>query len=347
MGRGRRVGMHLLTAFALLAVPASRAQTADAVAQAGTGEAFNFSIQVQIAPPQSSNSFYMTGVAGPLGARPVTGKPLAAEIVTERHQVLQGEEVTRSTTSVIYRDGEGRIRRESQLLVPGLPADVAHFSYITIVDQQRGCGWYLDPQEKVAQRYELNGSGPSYVARVSVRGSGSEALREPSGVADDASHLQRSGPGQAIAMKPVAAGAAQGGVHGVASAPEMRINQPFLAAPHPVRIENLGEELILGVRAHGTRIITTVPAGQIGNDHAIDIVSEQWYAPELDLVMRGMHRDPWGGEIDTRVTKLTPGDQPASLFQVPHSYKIVDSARDPEHRVLDVRSGHAPGTPPW
>jgi len=353
--RGAAVALLAVAAFA--AVPAGKAQDA---APSSTGETVSLSIEIQIAPPSSSNAFFMSGIAGPLGARPVTGKPLAAEIVTRHKHAGQGGEVSRSTTSEIYRDAEGRIRRESQLSVPGLPPDAAPFSYITIVDQQKGCGWYLDPQELVAHRYALNGAGLAYMAQVSVRGSRGELLPQPgeatadapAGAAEGGTHpALRATSSMPIAMMPAAAGeahpSASPGAHGGAGVPEMRINQPFLAAPHPVRIENLGEELILGVRAHGTRIVTTVPAGELGNDKPIDIVSEQWYAPELQLVMRSMHSDPWGGEIDTNVTKLTQGDQPESRFQVPDSYKIVDSANDPEHRVLDVRTGHAPGMHPW
>ena len=95
----------------------------------------------------------MIGVAGPLGAKSVPGNPISAEFVTEHHQnFTDGNSISRSTTSVIFRDAAGRIRRESQLSVPGLPASVAVASFITIVDHSLGYGWVLDPQEMVAHR---------------------------------------------------------------------------------------------------------------------------------------------------------------------------------------------------
>ena len=100
--------------------------------------------------------------------------------------------------------------------------------------------------------------------------------------------------------------------------------------------------MILGFRAHGTRVITTLPAGQIGNDRPIDIVSEQWFSPDLELVMRSMHRDPWAGEITITVTKVSRGDQPISLFEVPSAYKVVDDASE-----ADGRGGRFPGRAPW
>jgi hypothetical protein len=315
----------------------------------------------------------MIGVAGPLGAQSVAGKPISAEFVTEHHQSFtDGNSISRSTTSVIFRDDAGRIRRESQLSVPGLPASVAAATFITIVDHGLGYGWVLDPQEMVAHRYELNGAGPSYVARLSAQGSGSGLLSPDSKPAGDAApanapdtsrwRLHTLGhrltpPSDSDAVPAAMSSAAAPGQlgsntlpaeeSGFASAPAMRIDQPFLAAPNPVRTENLGEQLILGFRTHGTRVITTLPPGEIGNDRPIDIVSEQWFSPDLELVMRSVHRDPWGGDFTTTVTKISRSDQPAWLFQVPSQYKIIDSTDEAEHHVLDSRGGHAPGGSSW
>jgi hypothetical protein len=210
----------------------------------------------------------------------------------------------------------------------------------------------------VAHRYELNGAGPSYVARLSAQGSGSRLLspdakpdrNAAAANAADSSHWQphvfaprRIRPTQDSASAPGAMSSASSQLgsgfqpveSGFASAPAMRIDQPFLAAPNPVRTENLGEETILGYRSHGTRVITTLPAGEIGNDRPIDIVSEQWFSPDLELVMRSLHRDPWGGEFTTTVTKVSRGEPSAALFQVPDQYKVIDAATEGEHHVLD------------
>ncbi len=295
-------------------------------------------ITVQIAPPPISISSAIPGLSSPLGAQAAVGKPIYAEFITEHHQSFtDGNRISRSTFSRIYRDNQGRIRRESQLSLPGLPAGTAA-TFITIVDHQLGYGFVLDPQEMIAHRYELNAASPSYVARFNARGTGS-ALQQPTTTAADfASSASTSSQWHPHAFSahvhPAGADDAD-----FASAPTMRINQPFLAAPNPVRTENLGEQLILGFRAHGTRVITTLPAGQIGNDRPIDIVSEQWFSPDLELVMRSLHRDPWAGEFTTTVTQVSRGDQPATLFEVPKPYKIIDAASEDEHHVLD---GHGP-----
>ena len=350
-------------------------------AQAAATPAANNSaspITVQIAPPPISISSAILGVSSPLGAQAVPGKPMFAECVTEHHQSFtDGNRISRSTTSSIYRDAQGRIRRESQLSLPGMPAGVSASVFITIVDHQLGFGYVLDPQEMVAHRYELNSAGPSYIARLIAQANGSVLLSpdpkssavgaansaSPSAAAGESSHWRlhpfsahRDRPSSDSKGSPTAASASNSSSlasgflpadPGSAGAPNMRIDQPFLAAPNPVRTENLGEQIILGFRARGTRVITTLPAGQIGNDRPINIVSEQWFSPELELVMRSTHHDPWAGEFTTTVTRVSRGDQPASLFEVPIPYKIIDAATEGEHHVLDGHGGHTPGPAPW
>jgi len=335
-------------------------------------------ITVQIAPPPISISSAFLGVSSPLGAQPAPGKPMFAQFVTEHHQSFtDGNQISRATRSTIYRDTQGRIRRESQLSVPGLPAGVAAASFITIVDRKAGYGYVLDPQEMVAHRYELNGPAPAYIARLSAQGSGNalwaSSTTPPAGTtsttpaptASSESHWRLHGFVRHIhpspSNDPPAASAAtpSGGPSNhvnsgflpedaaFASAPTMRIDQPLLAAPNPVRTENLGEQMILGFRTTGTRVITTLPAGQIGNDRSIDIVSEQWFSPELEVVMRSLHRDPWAGEFTTTVTSISRGDQPSALFEIPDRYKVIDAAAEREHHVLDSHGNHAPGPAPW
>ena len=296
------------------------------LAQAATTPAANNSappITVQIAPPPISISSAILGVSSPLGAQAVPGKPMFAECVTEHHQSFtDGNRISRSTTSNIYRDAQGRIRRESQLSLPGMPTGTSASVFITIVDHQLGFGYVLDPQEMIAHRYELNGAGPSYIARLIAQANGSMLLSpkpkppaagaanspSPSAAAAEPSHWRlhpfssrHDRPSSDTTGAPASASASNSSSlgsgflpadSGSAGAPTMRIDQPFLAAPNLVRTENLGEQIILGFRARGTRVITTLPAGQIGNDRPIDIVSEQWFSPELELVMRSMHHDP-------------------------------------------------------
>lgn len=81
--------------------------------------------------------------------------------------------------------------------------------------------------------------------------------------------------------------------------------------------EDLGFQIINGISAQGTRTTTTIPAGQIGNDRPINVVSERWFSPDLQILIRSSNKDPRFGETtyDLTVVSQTPPDP--SLFQIP------------------------------
>jgi hypothetical protein len=96
--------------------------------------------------------------------------------------------------------------------------------------------------------------------------------------------------------------------------------------------ESLGKQMIEGVEAEGTRLTLTIPTGQIGNDRPIDIVSERWYSPALQMVVRSKHTDPRLGETVYRLANINRDDPPRALFEVPADYKL--KSNDP-HRGPD------------
>lgn len=87
------------------------------------------------------------------------------------------------------------------------------------------------------------------------------------------------------------------------------------------KIEMLGKQVIEGLEAEGTRSVITIPAGQIGNDRALEIVSEQWYAPALQEIILSKHRDPRLGENIYRLTNINRAEPAASQFQPPADFK--------------------------
>ncbi|HEX8459025.1 MAG TPA: energy transducer TonB [Pyrinomonadaceae bacterium] len=86
--------------------------------------------------------------------------------------------------------------------------------------------------------------------------------------------------------------------------------------------ESLGKQLIEGVEAEGTRTTLTFPAGMIGNERAISIVSERWYAPELQTVVLSKHSDPRFGETTFRLTNINRAEPARTLFEVPSDYTV-------------------------
>jgi hypothetical protein len=91
------------------------------------------------------------------------------------------------------------------------------------------------------------------------------------------------------------------------------------------KTESLGKQTIEGVEAEGTRNVTTIPAGEIGNDRPIEIVFERWYSPELQTVVMTRHSDPRFGETTYRLTNISREEPARSLFEVPAGYTIKEA----------------------
>jgi hypothetical protein len=86
--------------------------------------------------------------------------------------------------------------------------------------------------------------------------------------------------------------------------------------------QDLGTQTIEGVVATGTRITRTIPAGQIGNDKPIQIVTERWFSNDLQVVVKSTHTDPRWGTSTYQLTNINRSEPAASLFQVPADYTV-------------------------
>ena len=98
----------------------------------------------------------------------------------------------------------------------------------------------------------------------------------------------------------------------------------FANSPDPVQTESLGKQMIEGVEAEGTRSTITIPAGRIGNDRPLKIVSERWYSPELQIVVLSKHIDPFSGENVYRLTAIKREEPSPTLFEVPADYRVIE-----------------------
>ncbi len=94
--------------------------------------------------------------------------------------------------------------------------------------------------------------------------------------------------------------------------------------------------MVEGVEAEGTRTVITIPAGQIGNERAIEIISERWYSDELAAVIMSRELDPRSGETRYRLTNLSRAEPPRALFEVPSDYTIEDGGSHPGHFQMFV-----------
>ena len=229
---------------------------------------------------------------------PITDAPYAAEIVTDVVQTLaDGNRIEHHSTSSVARDGQGRVRREQQLAAIGPITPKGNGRIVTIMNPVEGVHYSLDEERKVAMKSPMPTlhAAPGAVARTQV-------------------FVARGGAVEA-------AGAAEAG----ARARVFTTDVDTLAtrrAPDQGKAESLGTSTIDGVQAEGTRTVVTIPAGTIGNQAPIEIVSERWFAPELGVVVQSRRSDPRFGETTYRLQNIVRGEPSPELFQVPSDYTV-------------------------
>lgn len=280
-------------------------------------------------PPPDSNFVFIASES--FGGKVVKGAPYSGEAVTETIQTLSdGNRIINRMTSSVYRDSEGRTRREQSLKGLGIfGAGEDPLQTIFINDPVAGVTFTLDSRSHIAHK-----SVPFTFAFTKKL--------------DKAGAVTSSGvEGQQFEFK-VERGTMSGG--SVLMTAPMQVPAPGVKMPHPdldqLRAEaggagtfvfktkqgpnanevkeELGKQNIEGVEADGTRTTVTIPAGEIGNERAIEIVSERWYSPELQLVVMTRHSDPRFGETTYKLTNINRSEPAKSLFEVPSDYTIKE-----------------------
>ena len=99
----------------------------------------------------------------------------------------------------------------------------------------------------------------------------------------------------------------------------MQVNEPV--------VEQLGTQFMEGVTVEGVRTTVTIPAGQIGNEQPIHIVSERWTSPDLKVLVMSRQSDPRFGETTYRLTNLSRVDPAPELFEIPADFTVIDAEK--------------------
>ena len=85
---------------------------------------------------------------------------------------------------------------------------------------------------------------------------------------------------------------------------------------------SLGTKAFDGVKAEGKQTTWTIPAGQVGNRAPINVTSETWYAPDLQVTVYTRYNDPRTGESIYRLAAIKRAEPSSDLFKVPADYKV-------------------------
>ena len=108
----------------------------------------------------------LLGFAGMHGGKVVTGAPFSAVAVSETKQTLaDGSHITRKTQTNLFRDSQGRFRREASLPAIGpLATSGQPKSFVMINDSVAKESFVLHPDTKIAEKMVKpsgKGNGPS------------------------------------------------------------------------------------------------------------------------------------------------------------------------------------------
>ncbi|MBV8846384.1 MAG: hypothetical protein JO307_26560 [Bryobacterales bacterium] len=259
-------------------------------------------ITIHMNAPSGASAGVRTGVSGsvqfvgaqPIGGEAVKGAPYSAEAVTETTQTLaDGNRIATSRSSMQYRDGLGRERREESFPQPP-GAHGALPQMVIIHDPVANTNFTLFPQTRTATKMPGPTIRPGQAVQfVQTR---------------DASGQPTQGPAVNTGGLAISGGMILNGQDG-------RVT---------IKTEDLGSQMVEGVLAKGTRTTHIIPSGQIGNQQEIDTVDERWYSPELQINLVTRHRDPRTGETINRLRDIVRAEPDPALFQIPADYQVTE-----------------------
>jgi hypothetical protein len=250
-------------------------------------------------PPHGDAAFAGGGMPfgheGPLGfvefeggmrGEVVKASPFSAQTSVETTQTLaDGNVISRKVTGAVYRDSQGRTRREESLPAIGpfaVSGNAPHAAFIN--DPVAGAHYVLEEDHKVARKFT------------------------PLDKAD----VTRDHP---------------------RNKPESDLQETT---------EALGTQTINGVAAQGTRVTRTIPAGKIGNEKPIQIVTEKWVSADLQTTVMVKHSDPRNGTMVFQLQNISRAEPSPTLFQVPSDYAVKEGGPRPERGEFR----HGPPAPP-
>jgi hypothetical protein len=263
-------------------------------------------------PPPFGGPMELLGFEGGHGGRVVKGARYSATAESETMQTLTDDAghlvatIHRTTQSVLYRDSQGRSRREVTLSGFG---GKTH-KLVTIADPVAGVHYVVDDEHKVVHKMSLRAHG------------GNANGATAAGVFPEKIEAQMQ------------AEEASGALKKESGSPNVTVNVNGVS---------------VNVSTKWTRITRTIAEGDIGNDTAIQVVSERWYSPELQIVVMSTRNDPRFGKTKYMVTKIDTKTEPvASLFTIPADYTVKEGGPGPNmmYRHSFGKEVLAPPPPP-
>jgi hypothetical protein len=236
--------------------------------------------------------------AGPFFApQPPTtaGEPFSAVAQTQSiTNFSDGNRIVRNNTVRYFRDGQGRVRVERNNSMGSESANIAtngvvvsaNGGNVVIDDPVSGERINLMPQLKSATVFKVP--------------EGMRAVRAmPGPLPEESAPFALMGLGMGI------------GANG-------------MTTESSAETTSLGQQIVNGVTATGTRVVRVIPVGALGNEKPITSTLEEWKSAELGIPVRITATSSIGGSMTYNLQDLQRAEPDASLFTVPAGYKQMN-----------------------
>lgn len=281
----------------------------------------------------------------------VKGAPYSAEAVSESNRTLaDGNVISKKSTNRVYRDSQGRTRQET-LAADGtvrsvyISDPVAGESYSLVPGSKRAItlprvslpGFDVTTDEKGRKRIIIGskeivtegGGGGDGEKRIVIRthddadGTSREEVRvQVIRIGDTVSKEVIVTPGSPPSPQSPAPPAPPLPPMPPMAMPGMgSLHLDSAIARGKATTATLPAKEIEGVKAEGKSSTTVIAAGEIGNKNPIQVTSESWTSPELQVTLYSRSVDPRFGETLYRLTNIRRGEPSADLFKVPEDYR--------------------------
>jgi hypothetical protein len=238
-------------------------------------------------------------ISTPLQGQVIKGAPYSAEVITESIQTLSdGNRIVHRTSEKVYRDSEGRVRREE---TKGSEVTV------TITDPVAGKSFTLVPATRTVRQAPLL---PLWNFRF-----GNSGL-----LWDQYFWANRGATSPGVRGSLTGTFSADGKGSLTATFPAGNNSRSPRDSGYDYSEEHLPNRTIEGVVASGVRRTTTIPQGAIGNEQPIKIVSEEWTSPDLQMLVLTETSDPRTGRSTYKLTNISRANPDPSLFKAPLDY---------------------------
>jgi hypothetical protein len=228
----------------------------------------------------------LVAFAGMLAEDPpaISGSPYSAVAVTQSTTTFtDGNRIVRTNTVRYFRDGQGRTRVERGVGGDGVGNASQSNLMIVITDPVGGELYLVRPQNKSVDAIKMT----SQVAAAQA------------------------------AVRPPTDGQVPFGLLGI----NMGLGAS-LSTEAATNETSLGQKVVNGVTATGTRVVRTFPVGVLGNEKPITSTIDEWFSADLGVPVQVTQKSSIGGEISLNLTQLVRGEPDSTLFAAPAGYTV-------------------------